>query len=111
LTQFWRNWHVTLGDWLRENVFIPLGGVRAKGWQLAAIVVFSMLIVGVWHGFRGIFVVWGLYHGAMLLLEHRLGVRPLHSHRTPWWRLGLRYAIVQAIVIGGMFMFIGGPNL
>jgi alginate O-acetyltransferase complex protein AlgI len=107
LTQFWRNWHATLGDWLRENIFIPLGGVRAKGWHLYAIVVFSMFIVGIWHGFHWMFVAWGFYHGTMLLLENRLGVRPLHAHRTPKWKLYLRYAIVQAVIVGGMFIFIG----
>jgi D-alanyl-lipoteichoic acid acyltransferase DltB (MBOAT superfamily) len=108
LTQFWRNWHATLGDWLRENVFIPLGGVRATGWQLSAIVLGSMFVVGIWHGYRWIFIAWGIYHGVMLLLENRLGVKPLRTHRTPRWQLVLRYAIVQAIVIGGMFAFIGG---
>jgi len=108
LTQFWRNWHATLGDWLRETVFIPLGGMRARGWQLSAIVVGSMLVVGVWHGYRWIFLGWGLFHGVMLLVENRLGVKPLRAHRTPWWRLGLRYALVQAVVIAGMFAFIGG---
>ena len=108
LTQFWRNWHATLGDWLRETVFIPLGGVRAKGWRLAAIVVGSMLVVGVWHGYQWVFVAWGLFHGVALLVEQRLGVAPLRPHRTPRWRLWLRYALVQAVVIAGMFAFIGG---
>ena len=108
LTQFWRNWHATLGDWLRENVFIPMGGMRASGWQLSAIVLFSMFVVGVWHGYHWIFLAWGIYHGVMLLLENRLGVKPLRPHRTPWWQLAVRYAIVQAIAIGGMFAFIRG---
>lgn len=107
LTQFWRNWHATLGDWLRENIFIPMGGARAKGWHMAGIVVFSMVFVGVWHGFHWMFFAWGLYHGTALLVENRLRIRPLHAHRTPRWRMWLRYAIVQAVVVGGMFIFTG----
>src|SRR5439155_17816184 len=67
LTQFWRNWHATLGDWLRENVFIPMGGVRAKGWKLSSIVLGSMFIIGLWHAFALPFILWGLYHGTLLL--------------------------------------------
>lgn len=107
LTQFWRNWHVTLTDWQRENVFLPLGGMRARGWRLWAIVLGAMLIVGVWHAFTPIFILWGLYHGTLLLVEHWLGIKPLHSHRTARWRLWLRYGLVQVAVMGGMFAFIG----
>jgi Pyruvate/2-oxoacid:ferredoxin oxidoreductase gamma subunit len=107
LTQFWPNWHVTLTDWQRENVFLPLGGMRARGWRLWAIVLGAMLIVGVWHAFTPIFILWGLYHGTLLLVEHWLGIKPLHSHRTARWRLWLRYGLVQVAVMGGMFAFIG----
>jgi D-alanyl-lipoteichoic acid acyltransferase DltB (MBOAT superfamily) len=107
LTQFWRNWHATLGDWLRENVFIPLGGLRAEGVQLSAIVLGNMLVVGLWHGFTPVFLAWGAYHGALLLVENWLGVKPLRPHRTPRWRLWLRYGLIQAAAAGGMFAFIG----
>jgi alginate O-acetyltransferase complex protein AlgI len=107
LTQFWRNWHATLSDWLRENVFVPMGGMRAKGWWLAALVMCSMLVIGVWHAYRLKFVLWGLYHGSLLLVENWLDVKPLRSYRTPWSRLALRYALVQVAVMGGMFAFIG----
>lgn len=107
LTQFWRNWHATLTDWQRENVFLPLGGMRATGWKLWAIVLGAMLFVGIWHAFSWIFVLWGLYHGTLLLVEHWLDIRPLHAHRTIWWRRWLRYALVQLAVMGGMFAFIG----
>lgn len=107
LTQFWRNWHATLGDWVRENVFIPLGGLRAKGPKLAAIVVGSMVIVGLWHAYTLTFVMWGAYHGTLMLVENWLDVKPLRLHKTTWWQRGIRYAIVQALVIGGMFAFLG----
>jgi alginate O-acetyltransferase complex protein AlgI len=106
LTQFWRNWHATLGDWLRENVFIPLGGLRATGARQAITVMASMLVIGVWHGFSPVFIGWGAYHGAMMLLENWLDVKPLRAHRTPRWRLWARYALVQAVIIGGMFAFL-----
>ncbi|HEU4731753.1 MAG TPA: MBOAT family O-acyltransferase [Kofleriaceae bacterium] len=107
LTQFWRNWHATLTDWQRENVFVPLGGMRARGWRLWGIVLGAMLIVGIWHAFTPIFLLWGLYHGTLLLLENWLDIKPLHAHRTPRWRLWLRYGLVQIAVMGGMFAFIG----
>jgi D-alanyl-lipoteichoic acid acyltransferase DltB (MBOAT superfamily) len=108
LTQFWRNWHATLGDWVRENLFIPLGGVRARGVRLSAIVVGCMVIVGLWHSYSATFLLWGAYHGTLLLVENWLGVKPLRPHQTPRWRLWLRYAVIQALVIGGMFAFIRG---
>jgi alginate O-acetyltransferase complex protein AlgI len=107
LTQFWRNWHATLGDWLRENVFIPLGGLRAEGVRLSAIVLGNMLVVGAWHGFSLVFLGWGAYHGTLLLVENWLGVKPLRPHRTPRWRLWLRYGLIQAAAAGGMFAFLG----
>jgi D-alanyl-lipoteichoic acid acyltransferase DltB (MBOAT superfamily) len=107
LTQFWRNWHATLGDWLRENVFIPLGGLRAEGVRLSAIVLGNMLVVGAWHGFSLVFLAWGAYHGTLLLVENWLGVKPLRPHRTPRWRLWLRYGVIQAAAAGGMFAFVG----
>lgn len=106
LTQFWRNWHATLGDWLRENVFIPLGGIRAKGAKLSLIVLGSMVIVGLWHSYTIKFVMWGAYHGALLLLENWLDVKPIRPHSAPWGRVVLRYALVQAAAIGGMFAFL-----
>jgi len=52
-------------------------------------------------------VAWGVYHGMLLLIEERLGVKPLRRHRTSRWQLGLRYALVQGAAIVGMFAFLG----
>ncbi len=77
LTEFWRHWHITLGDWLRDHVFIPLGGMRAghlKGGALAALV---MVLCGLWHGITWPFFMWGAWHGGHLLLESVMGLRPV----------------------------------
>ncbi|MEH1851662.1 MAG: MBOAT family protein [Nostoc sp.] len=71
ISEFWRRWHITLGDWLRNYVYFPLGGSR-KGlvrtcWNLFLV----MLIAGIWHGAALGYVVWGIFHG-LALVVHRL---------------------------------------
>ena len=69
ITEFWRRWHMTLGSWFREYVYIPLGGNRVSTgrWVLNLFVVWGL--TGLWHGAAWTFVIWGLYHGILLLLE------------------------------------------
>lgn len=79
ITDFWRRWHITLGMWFRDYVYIPLGGNR-KGWsrEMAALVV-TFFLAGLWHGAANTFVVWGLLHAAMIIVHRawqRFG-RPL----------------------------------
>lgn len=71
ITEFWRRWHMTLGGWFREYVYIPLGGnrVSAGRWVFNLFVVW--LLTGLWHGAAWTFVVWGLFHGLVLLLEKK----------------------------------------
>ncbi len=76
ISEFWRRWHITLGAWFREYVYIPLGGNRqGKGRML-----FNLLVVftltGLWHGAELSFVLWGLYHGLLSLIE-RMGLKKL----------------------------------
>ena len=69
ITEFWRRWHMTLGGWFREYVYIPLGGNRVSvgRWVFNLFVVW--FLTGLWHGAAWTFVIWGLYHGFMLLVE------------------------------------------
>lgn len=69
VTEFWRRWHMTLGGWFRDYVYIPLGGNRvSRGrWFLNILVVW--MLTGLWHGAAWNFVVWGLFFAALLLLE------------------------------------------
>jgi alginate O-acetyltransferase complex protein AlgI len=61
LREFWRNWHITLGAWLRDYVYITLGGRRSKYWIVNTLIVF--LVSGLWHGAGLGFLIWGLMHG------------------------------------------------
>lgn len=67
---FWRRWHITLGTWIRDYVFIPLGGYRShNSWIRFRTVVITMGLVGLWHGAQWTFVLWGLGHGVVLALQ------------------------------------------
>ncbi len=63
LQDFWRRWHITLSSWLRDYVYIPLGGSRQGRWRTACNVMITMLIGGLWHGAAWTFVAWGALHG------------------------------------------------
>lgn len=69
ITEFWRRWHMTLGEWFREYVYIPLGGNRrGKGiWMRNLLIVW--MLTGFWHGASWNFMLWGLYFGGILMLE------------------------------------------
>ena len=76
IQDFWRRWHITLSRWLRDYLYIPLGGNRGGRWRTAANLMIVMLLGGLWHGAGWTFVVWGGIHGAALVAEHAWA----------WWR-------------------------
>ncbi len=90
--EFWRRWHITLSQWLRDYLYIPLGGNRKGAARTYANLFGTMLIGGLWHGASWNFVAWGGLHGAALML-HRLWLR---------WRLPVPPALVNR---GLMFVF------
>jgi D-alanyl-lipoteichoic acid acyltransferase DltB (MBOAT superfamily) len=74
--EFWRRWHITLSQWFRDYLYIPLGGGRVKGWAANILLVFA--ISGLWHGAGWGFVLWGGFHGVFLVanrLFHRASER------------------------------------
>ncbi len=71
VADFWRRWHISLSSWLRDYLFIPLGGSRGGEWRTCRNLLVTMTLGGLWHGVSWMFVVWGLLHGTFLVL-HRL---------------------------------------
>ena len=98
ITEFWRSWHMTLGGWFRDYVYIPLGGNRVSKprWFLNILVVW--MLTGLWHGASWNFVLWGLVFAVFLLLEKLLpGLRKLPR--------GLANVYVLAVVVGSFVLF------
>ncbi len=70
IQDFWRRWHMTLSRWLRDYLYIPLGGNRAGRWRTYRNLMITMVLGGLWHGAAWTFVVWGAIHGGFMVLEH-----------------------------------------
>jgi D-alanyl-lipoteichoic acid acyltransferase DltB (MBOAT superfamily) len=65
---FWRNWHISLSTWLRDYLYIPLGGNRGSGWQTTRNLMITMILGGLWHGAAWTFVLWGAFQGVVLVI-------------------------------------------
>jgi alginate O-acetyltransferase complex protein AlgI len=83
LQDFWRRWHMTLSRWLRDYLYIPLGGNRKGRLLTYRNLLATMLLGGLWHGAAWTFVIWGGIHGAGLALERAFGIRPV-SRAAQW---------------------------
>jgi D-alanyl-lipoteichoic acid acyltransferase DltB (MBOAT superfamily) len=67
-SDFWGRWHISLSTWFRDYLYIPLGGSRGSNWETLRNLAVTMLLAGLWHGANWIFVLWGAYHGLLLIL-------------------------------------------
>jgi alginate O-acetyltransferase complex protein AlgI len=72
ITEFWRRWHMTLSNWFRDYLYIPLGGSRAGPWRTYFNLFVVFLLCGLWHGAAYTFIAWGLFHGILLTFERVL---------------------------------------
>jgi len=97
--EFWRRWHISLSNWFRDYVYVPLGGNRRGARRSYVNLVIVFLLCGLWHGASWPFVLWGAWHGVFLVLERTSGGRALERHR---W-MGHVYAL--AVVMGGWVLF------
>jgi alginate O-acetyltransferase complex protein AlgI len=93
ITDFWRRWHISLSTFLRDYLYIPLGGNRRGERRTYANLAIVMLLGGLWHGASWNFVLWGAFHGAFLALERKLGEGPLAKVPRPI-RVGGTFVLV-----------------
>lgn len=100
ITEFWRRWHITLGSWMRNYLYIPLGGNRVQSpYRLYMNLFIVFLASGLWHGASWNFIFWGAYHGFFLVIE-RLILLKLYQVLPVWLTVPLCFCIVM---IGWVF--------
>ena len=73
ITDFWRRWHISLTRWLKDNIYIPLGGNRCSRLRCYLNILITFLVSGIWHGAAWTFIIWGILHGLILVAEKALG--------------------------------------
>lgn len=108
-SDFWRRWHITLSAWLRDYLYIPLGGNRVKISRVYINLMITMLLGGLWHGANWTFVVWGALHGLYLCAEkfyrERLMVKTIPAEAS-----AEKKVVTQAAVFQGFFKLIRSSN-
>lgn len=98
ITEFWRRWHISLSSWLRDYLYVPLGGNRGPTWKTYRNLMLTMLLGGLWHGAAWTFVIWGGLHGAFLAVHKWWrGRRPVPDPQRPPPR--------WAAILSGLFTF------
>ena len=102
ISEFWNRWHITLSNWFRDYLYIPLGGNRLGVGRTYFNLFIVMFLCGLWHGAEWTFVIWGCFHGLILMLERINGRRALGYHRLPNF---LKVLITFIIIVVGWIPF------
>lgn len=109
IAEFWRRWHISLSSWIRDYLFIPLGGSRVGRWKTIFNLALVMGIAGLWHGAAWHFIVWGLWHGAGLTVHRLWSIfvrpRPQFALETGIVRRGIAIGITFGFVALGWVLF------
>ncbi len=98
ITDFWRRWHISLSSWLRDYLYIALGGNRISPVRTYINLFLVMLLGGLWHGANWTFVIWGAYHGLLLAGERLIGLRA-KDKRNPLYRLSTFMLVMLGWVV------------
>jgi D-alanyl-lipoteichoic acid acyltransferase DltB (MBOAT superfamily) len=104
ITDFWRRWHLSLSSWLRDYLYVPLGGNRFGTFNTYRNLLLTMVLGGLWHGAAWKFVLWGTYQGLWLVLERALGGRRLVTDF--WSARGFAGRVLWAVRVLVTFHFV-----
>jgi alginate O-acetyltransferase complex protein AlgI len=91
-SDFWRRWHMTLSSWLRDYLYIPLGGNRCSPGRRRVNLMVTMLLGGLWHGANWTFAAWGTWHGLLLILHQATAAR--WERLPPMWQRNVTFVLV-----------------
>jgi D-alanyl-lipoteichoic acid acyltransferase DltB (MBOAT superfamily) len=93
-SDFWRRWHISLSAWLRDYLYVPLGGNRSGSWRTSRNLFLTMLLGGLWHGAAWNFVLWGAFHGVLLVAARWLTARfGWRGERFAWLRVAVFFHV------------------
>jgi len=95
ITEFWRRWHITLGAWMRDYLYIPLGGNKGTARRTYLNLWIVFLASGLWHGASWNFVLWGAFHGLLLVIERAFRSRKNSIHLAAPLQIGLTFFLVM----------------
>lgn len=113
IAEFWRRWHITLGAWFRDYLYIPLGGNRVKPWRMYLNLSIVFIVCGIWHGAGWNFLLWGVWHG-IFIVSDRLFLDKWLAKVPKLLRVMLTFVVVtigwvmfRLTDVGEAFFFIG----
>ncbi|MBE6820306.1 MAG: MBOAT family protein [Ruminococcaceae bacterium] len=99
VTEFWRRWHISLGSWFRDYVYIPMGGNRVKTPRFFFNILTVWFLTGFWHGADWTFIIWGLYFAALLLIEKSIPKKIKDKVPSVFGHIYLIFAVLVGFVI------------
>jgi alginate O-acetyltransferase complex protein AlgI len=117
-SEFWRHWHISLSTWLRDYLYIPLGGSRGHKLLTLRNLMITMVLGGLWHGAGWAYLAWGLYHGVLLVVHRLLSgtVQVLGTLTRPWrvttalWRVALVVVFFHLTCLGWLIFRTGAVS-